>query len=104
MSNKKAVAKRWRQSPEGKRNQLKQDLKKRYNLTLEEYDDLLDKQGGVCYICLGINKDGRRLAVDHNHLSGKVRKLLCMSCNLIIGHSKENIGILLKIVDYLKNE
>lgn len=57
-------------------------LKSQYNLTLAQYDKMLDGQNGVCAICGGINDRGYRLAVDHNHETGKIRGLLCSKCNL----------------------
>jgi len=60
-------------------------LEQRYGITREEYEALLDKQGGVCAICGNGCKTGQRLAVDHCHETGRVRGLLCKSCNLHIG-------------------
>lgn len=51
-----------------------------YGLTAEQYDALLERQGGRCAICR--NRPGKkRLAVDHDHGTGEVRGLLCGSCN-----------------------
>lgn len=58
-----------------------------YGITLAEYDLMLVEQGGVCAICGRPPKEGKRttrLAVDHDHTSGRVRKLLCTGCNLMI--------------------
>lgn len=60
-------------------------LKDTFEITLEQYDQILDSQGGVCAICGGINQDGRRLAVDHNHKTEKIRGLLCGVCNTRLG-------------------
>lgn len=65
----------------GKPNGREQFLKSRYGLTLEQYDKMFEDQGGVCAICGGINNDGRRLYIDHNHKTGKIRSLLCIRCN-----------------------
>jgi hypothetical protein len=78
------------------------NLKSKYNLTLEDYDELLDKQNGVCAICGGINRAGKRLGVDHCHRSGKVRGLLCDTCNLILGQFDDQIKILQKVIKYLQ--
>lgn len=78
------------------------DLKRKYGLTLEEYD-LMDKlQNSRCAICGKVNKNGWNLAVDHNHKTGKIRKLLCASCNLVVGASYEDIEILKLTIKYLE--
>lgn len=59
-------------------------LKNRYGITLEQYDRMFENQDGVCAICGGLNDHGRRLCVDHNHKTGKIRGLLCANCNLRI--------------------
>src|SRR5574341_314869 len=58
---------------------------KRNKLSKKEYKVMLRQQDGVCAICGKANKDGRRLAIDHNHATGKVRGLLCTKCNLNLG-------------------
>lgn len=55
-----------------------------YGLTLSEYDRMFAEQGGVCGLC-GASPKKNRLAVDHDKLTGKVRGLLCLNCNLAIG-------------------
>lgn len=83
---------RWRQAnPErSSRTSFKSALKFNYGLTLEQYTELLQSQAGVCAICRTPNRDGKRLAVDHNHETGKIRGLLCQGCNFAIGHLKED--------------
>lgn len=61
------------------------DLKKRYGITVEQYDLLLKSQKGVCAICGGNNLDEKRLSVDHDHNTGEVRGLLCNTCNRKLG-------------------
>lgn len=78
----KKSSQKYRQSDKGKRVRLKASLKFQYNFTLEEYDKLIEEQNGLCGICGGINSNGRRLYVDHDHKTGKVRGLLCNTCNM----------------------
>jgi len=59
-------------------------LLNRYNLTPEDYDRMLKRQNGVCFLCKA-KPVGRRLAVDHDHATGRVRGLLCTGCNVKLG-------------------
>jgi hypothetical protein len=81
------------------RREQTQDLKK-FDITLEEYDRLLDAQGGVCAIC-GRPPKGKRLAVDHDHTSGLVRGLLD-SCNQAIGYLHDDLMWLENAAEYLR--
>jgi hypothetical protein len=83
-------------------------LKLRFGITLEQYNNMLEVQNSVCAICgnpeLIINKKTQQpdsLSVDHNHKTGKVRKLLCHSCNAGLGHFKDNITNLNEAINYL---
>lgn len=73
----------------------------RYGLTVEQYEQMYRDQNGTCAICHGVNTNGRRLHVDHDHATGKVRALLCHNCNFVIGYAKENPDILLASIGYL---
>lgn len=56
-----------------------------FKLTIEKWELLFRGQGGVCAICGGVNKDGRRLSTDHDWISAEVRGLLCVRCNTLLG-------------------
>jgi len=92
-------------NPEKIRNH---DLKSNHNITLEEYNKMLDEQNGVCAICFEketdkeSNKKIKSLAVDHDHKIGSVRGLLCGKCNKMLGMAKDNIFILKNAIEYLK--
>lgn len=62
-----------------------------YSITAEEYWAIYEYQGGCCYLCRRANGTGRRrLCVDHCHLSGRVRGLLCSHCNRdVVGHFRD---------------
>lgn len=72
---------------------------KEYNITLEQYNNMLLAQNGVCAICG--QKGERMLCVDHDHTTGKVRGLLCDLCNRGLGFFKENTNIIIKALVYL---
>lgn len=85
-----------RKSERQRQVELRNDhLRRKYGLTGDEYDALLDRQGGVCAICrqperlMGRGRV-RRLAVDHDHRTGKVRGLLCASCNTVLGQLRDD--------------
>jgi hypothetical protein len=69
-------------------------------LTLIEYNKLIEKQNGKCAICGKITK----LGVDHNHITGKIRGLLCPTCNSALGLFYDNKLILLNAIKYLEQE
>lgn len=76
---------------------------KRYGITLEEYEAMYEKQEGKCFICrIPSEQLNRPLNVDHCHITGKVRKLLCGNCNSAIGLVEEDIDTINRLIDYLK--
>lgn len=92
-----------------KRSDRNTHLKRLYGLTIEDYDRILENQGGVCAICKAtehvIDKrtgEARRLSVDHSEITREVRGLLCKACNTSIGAMKEDIEIFNSAIEYLK--
>lgn len=81
---------------------VKNSLKFHYGLTIEQYERAIEKQNGLCAICKKICACGKRLAVDHNHETGKLRGLLCMRCNTAIGLLEEDTERFSSAVTYLK--
>jgi len=77
------------------------NLMRKYGITLEEYDNMLEDQGGCCAICKSTDPLGSRFVVDHNHDTGDVRGLLCKNCNTGIGLLKDSPEVLVSAVDYL---
>jgi hypothetical protein len=81
-----------------KRAQLKRD----YNITLDDYNNMLMAQNNSCAICgMPQNKLKKNLCIDHNHKTGEIRALLCHSCNLILGNCFESISVLERAIEYL---
>lgn len=83
----KEARKAWeKKNPERKRIYARRKmLRSKYNISPAEYDVMFDAQQGTCAICQNPCSSGRRLAVDHNHRTGKVRELLCARCNVRLG-------------------
>jgi hypothetical protein len=75
-------------------------LKHRYGITEADYQAMLIEQAGVCAICGEENRSSRRLHVDHDHETGRVRALLCEVCNTSLG-AVENPILLQRLLDYL---
>lgn len=102
-----ATRKKWRDNNREKYNRmlLKSHLKRHYNLTIEQYEGLLESQNGVCAICKRPEKYKNRkyLAVDHDHVTEKIRGLLCNKCNCVLGYAEDNPLVLKAAVEYLKN-
>lgn len=73
-----------------------------YNITLNTFNKMLLEQNNLCKICNNNFKNDKDICVDHNHLTGKIRSLLCTACNLGLGKFKDNIEILRKAVIYLE--
>lgn len=84
------------------------DLKKKYGISFDQYKDMWDAQGGLCFICKQpetqvhpINKQPYMLSVDHCHKSGEIRKLLCNRYNRTLGMVNDDIELLKSMVVYL---
>lgn len=76
-----------------------------YGLTGKAFRALWAAQNGGCGIC-AVPLDtltGKQLHVDHDHKTGKVRGLLCNSCNTALGRFKDSTEMLAKAIGYLKN-
>lgn len=77
-------------------------LKHKFGLSIEQYDSMMKAQNGVCMICKNPCASGRRLAVDHDHETNRVRGLLCMACNQALGFFRDNVSLLKAAIAYLK--
>src|SRR5262245_56018111 len=75
---------------------------RRYGLTQDNYDAMVIAQDGKCGICEQPPKK-RGLAVDHAHETGRIRQLLCVNCNALLGHCKDDPKILARAIEYLRS-
>lgn len=97
------VIKKYNQSDAAKLKRREWRLKNYYGLSLEDYDRILEQQGGVCAICKTATEsdNGQPLVVDHDHQTGKIRGLLCDKCNRAIGALKDDNVVLNNALLYL---
>ena len=80
----------------------KYTMLRRFGIDPEEYDKMYHNQSGCCAICDTHQQElPMRLAIDHNHATGKVRSLLCGECNLGLGKFKDDPELLRQAVQYL---
>ena len=92
---------RMRSTPEGRERQRRYHLLSTFGLTLEEYDEMLAAQGGVCQLCGRPPTEGISLHIDHNHETGDIRGLLCFRCNNALGDFDDSPERLMSAVAYL---
>jgi 5-methylcytosine-specific restriction endonuclease McrA len=86
----------------GKRlSDRKSHLKRKYGMTLEQYQAMLDSQGGGCLICGRPPRDDISLHVDHDHSTGNVRGILCFCCNNALADFQDNPELLRKAASYV---
>ena len=102
-----AEQKAYRQSRDMHLIDRERNLRKEFGIGLDEYNAMLEKQGGVCSICKQEETTVRAgrvmsLSVDHCHETGKIRGLLCNSCNRALGKFKDSIEHLLAAASYLE--
>ena len=92
-------------------DKAKEQRLRKYGLTLEEYNNLRQQQNYCCAVCgkhessvlMGRSiKPETALNVDHCHTTNKVRALLCLNCNTLLGKAKDDPEILLKAIAYLE--
>lgn len=105
-ASKRHVAKLKQTKPEEYERRVRStNLKKNYGLTIDEYEQMLAAQNGVCAICgtPPTNERGGKLHVDHDHETGEVRKLLCGKCNHGLGSFDDDPAKLQAAIAYLQD-
>ncbi len=113
----KARVKRWQQAnperlnayrrqrrlePEVKRRERAGHLKRKYGITLQAYDSMLADQGGGCAICHRQPASDISLHVDHDHITGQIRGLLCFTCNNALGDFEDDASLLRSAITYVE--
>ena len=82
-------------------NRARQILAK-YGLTMAEYKALFESHNHKCKICKASKKRNRKLAVDHDHKTGKIRGILCDRCNTVLGLLRDDMKLIKNMLKYLK--
>lgn len=79
-------------------------IKEHYGITPEQYKEMLYFQDYKCRICLREHVDTKykKLTVDHDHKTEKVRALLCRQCNIMLGMAKDQVDTLRKAAEYIE--
>ena len=89
--------------PVYKRKRSNSNFKTKYNLSLEEREQMLKEQDHKCAICsVELKPLGGHTHTDHNHTTGKVRALLCTNCNRGLGHFQDSPTIIQNAINYLE--
>ena len=99
----KEYRKRYHQEHKERENEYSRRyiLKYRYNLTLEQIDEILIEQDHKCAICRK-SLDETKRCIDHDHVTRQIRGILCHWCNSMLGYAYENPKILERGIEYLQ--
>jgi len=104
-----AKARRWRAANPDKDRAVRRraELKANYGITPEDYERMLAEQGGRCAVCRApaeraATREGGYLCVDHDHVTGAVRGLLCGHCNAVLGYGQDSPTVLRSAIHYLE--
>jgi Recombination endonuclease VII len=99
----KAASLEWhRKNPDKSRERRRRVALSRYGWTPEMFADQLEKQGGACAICRHPEPRAKQWAVDHDHRTGRVREILCQSCNCGLGFAEDDVDRLKAMIAYLE--
>ncbi len=112
MDKVRANQKKWREANKDKAKAFVRSsiLKQKYGIDLEEYQQLVIAQNGLCGICGNkpkqyTSKTGARyryLVVDHNHITGQIRGLLCHTCNIALGNLADDPVLFENAIAYVR--
>lgn len=73
-------------------------ISRKYGLSQSAWEDLFDGQGSCCAMC----GEGEDFVVDHHHISGMIRGILCRKCNTMLGMARDNPAFLAAGIEYLE--
>lgn len=103
---KRAYSAKYRKSDYGRRKIKDLYLLRNYKLSLDDFNLMMQQQNESCAICLVKVEDtkNKALVVDHNHLTGEVRGLLCSNCNTGIGLLQESQEVMQRACNYINSQ
>ena len=106
-SNHKMHSKKWREANKARADRLsrKSYLRKKYGITIEQYEAMICEHNNVCVICFRSprgNGSRAKLHIDHCHETGKIRGLICPNCNTALGMVEDNTNILKRMIEYVE--
>jgi hypothetical protein len=92
-------------TPYDRNRQRSWHLSRKYGITLERFEEMLEEQGGACAICRTDDPGGSGTwHVDHDHETGRVRGLLCVRCNVAIGLLHDDLNLLRQAISYIEGD
>src|SRR6266404_271849 len=80
---------------------LRTNIRRDYDISLEQFDAMLELQAGLCAICSQPMQPGKHTHIDHDHATGNVRSLLCGLCNKGLGHFRDDQALCQAAAQYL---
>jgi hypothetical protein len=88
-----------------RRYERTQNLKRKYGITIKQFEAMLAAQGGTCAVCAGppLGK-GNQYHVDHDHRTGRIRGILCHKCNVALGLVSDSPLHLRALIAYLERK
>ena len=107
-ANNKDLAKKLHAEWRAKNRQKLRDINKetyfrlKYGISLEERNNMLAQQGGKCAICGTTSPNSVGWVIDHCHTTNKVRAILCNPCNLALGYVRDDVEIMLRMIEYIE--
>jgi hypothetical protein len=88
--------------PERRRKQRDAYYRRTFGISADDFDALVEAQGGGCAICAVVPERVASLHLDHDHVTGAIRGVLCLSCNQALGHFRDDAELLERAAAYVR--
>ncbi len=97
------IQRRKKYADEGREDRRNRNLQRNYQITVHDYDIMVAEQDNKCALCGGLpGGSAGRFHVDHDHNTGKIRALLCHTCNVGLGSFQDSPELLEQAAEYLR--